>query len=114
MSNERSTANDLGEVALLRLFAAKAKENDNDKDEDEDDDPFFVAAITQHNFKGSFLPTRIRTLRVNPRMSKDQQAQPSAQASRADHLSNVVMPLQHFGTKLASPQRAGILPTCFD
>ncbi|GKC56643.1 hypothetical protein Tco_1084241 [Tanacetum coccineum] len=32
-------------------------------------------------------------------MSKDQQAQPSAQASRADHLSNVVMPLQHFGTK---------------
>ncbi|GJS23637.1 hypothetical protein Tco_0452269 [Tanacetum coccineum] len=95
MSNERSTANDLGEVALLRLFAAKAKdddglddkdaENDNDKDEDEDDDPFFVAAITQHNFKGSFL------------------AQPSAQASRADHLSNVVMPLQHFGTNMCIP-----------
>ncbi|GKC11658.1 ribonuclease H-like domain-containing protein [Tanacetum coccineum] len=33
----------------------KDAENDNDKDEDEDDDPFFVAAITQHNFKGSFL-----------------------------------------------------------
>ncbi|GKF81568.1 hypothetical protein Tco_0240170, partial [Tanacetum coccineum] len=59
-----------------------------------------------------FQPTRIRTLRVNPGMSKDQQAQPSAQASRADHLSNVAMPLQHFGTKLASPQRAGNLPTC--
>ncbi|GJX84302.1 ribonuclease H-like domain-containing protein [Tanacetum coccineum] len=42
MANERSTANDLGEVTLLRLFAAKAKEDDNDKDEDEDDDPFFV------------------------------------------------------------------------